>query len=94
MDLVRRVDELIEKGNRALATGAGEGAEGTLDGGASGAFHEAIKSFVEEIHGCSHQLAREFETEGEGSSRRDIEKGMMVLKAVRAEILYAAEFGH
>ncbi len=94
MDLVRRVDELIETGNRVLAAGTGAGAEGAADEAASGAFHEAIKSFIAEIHGFSHLLAGEFETGSDRSSRGDIEKGMTVLKAVRAEILYAAEFGH
>lgn len=94
MILVRRVDELIETGNRVLAAGTGEVAEESAAGGATGDFHEAIKSFIEEIHGCGHLLAGEFETGCEGSSRRDIEKGMKVLETVRAEILYAAEFGH
>ena len=92
-DLVRRVDELIEMGNRVLAAGTGEGTDGTADSGATGKFHDAIKTFVEDIHGCSHLLDGEFETECDRSSRRDVEKGMTVLKAVRAEILYAGEFG-
>lgn len=94
MDLVRRVDELIETGNRILNAGTGKGTDETADWGETGKFHDLIKSLFKEIHGCCHQLVGELETECDARSRRGIEKGMTVLKAVRAEILYAAEFGH
>jgi hypothetical protein len=94
MDLVRRVDELIETGNRLLTAGSGEDSEKTMDWDSTKRFHKAMESFVEEIHGSNHHRAGEFATGCDKNSRIGIEKGVTVLQAVRKEILYAAEFGH
>lgn len=94
MNLVRRVDKLIETGNRLLSADTGEGIDETIDWDGTTSFHKAIESFVEEIHGNNHHRAGEFATEGDKNSRMGIEKGVTVLQNMRKEILYAAEFGH
>ncbi|NVN92964.1 MAG: hypothetical protein HXX11_20545 [Desulfuromonadales bacterium] len=93
-EFVRRIDELIEVGNRILATHRGDGIDGSVTTDAIREFRQKSASFIAKIHGCNPTISVDCEPPAEAATLKGAEQEMAALRAIREEIRYAGEFGH
>ncbi len=85
-DLVKRVDELIEMGSKALSTRHSKYDIESLDSGAIKGFRAAVLSFIDRVYGSDHPHFKEFQENTDNYYPSDAEQGIAILHAIRSEI--------
>lgn len=87
-DLLTRVDELIELGEKALATRFQYASEQTwyVDYGAKSAFRSAVLSFMGLHFHSGHPYCKEFARVVGSSGETQVKAGLAVVKAMRDEM--------
>jgi hypothetical protein len=85
-DLVKRVDELIEMGSKALSTRNYKYDIESLDSGAIKGFRAASLSFIDRVYGSNHPHFKEFQENTKDYYPSDAENGIAILRAIRSEI--------
>ena len=84
-DLLRRVDEILDKGNHVLSTRRGTRFE-NVDHTAFYEFRTSSLSFLLSVFGERHPYYSEFDHLCNSASPHDVNKGIGILKGVRAEL--------
>jgi hypothetical protein len=89
VDLLKRVDELLAHGDAVLKTGYSE--DGSYDvrfvqSAAMAGFRSAVLSFITRVYGGAHPHYEQFKAQTENHFWGDAERGIEILKAIRAEI--------
>jgi len=89
-DLLRRLDELIENGNRVLATSYSNHAPGVVPQKVlrevMAGFRTASLSFIARVYGETHIHYTEFNCETAGSYADSAKCGIAILQAIQSEI--------
>jgi len=89
-DLVRRIDEIIELGEQALATrytqGGMAGIFAYVMPAPMAGFRAAALSFIDRVYGPSHSHFIQFTDRTKSSYASDAERGLAILHAIRSEI--------
>ena len=87
-NLIQRVDQLIEYGERVLATRRrSDGAYNEcVDYGEMKGFRSAVLSFIERVYGPTHSHYKEFNDSVNDYHPIDTEIGIAIIKAIRDEI--------
>lgn len=87
-DLIVRVDELIEMGNKVLSTRSTPVDYGIeiVDSGSIKGFRAAALSFIDRVYGNTHPHFTEFESNTDNTYISCAETGISILQAIRAEI--------
>jgi len=86
-DLVKRIDELLEMGQKALST-SHQSSTGRdyIDSGPIKGFRTASLSFINIVYGNEHPHFQEFSQNTKGYHPSDAKKGISILQAIRSEI--------
>ena len=85
-DLIRRVNQLLEMGQKVLSTRRRDEYIEWVDSGAIKGFRSASLSFIERVYGPEHTHYKEFSSSTEGYHPEDAGRGIAILQAIRTEI--------
>lgn len=88
-NLVNRVDELLELGQKALATSHSTGGHYNViyvDSAPMAGFRSASLSFIDRVYGSTHPYFNEFTKRTGNSKASDAERGISILETIRSEI--------
>ena len=85
-ELINRVDQLLEMGQKVLATRRRDDYMEWVDSGAIKGFRSASLSFIERVYGPEHTHYREFSSNTDGYHPEDAGRGIAILQAIRSEI--------
>lgn len=86
IDLIERVDQLIEMGRKVLTTRSNEGSMPEVDWGRQKGFRAAGLSFLERTFGPEQPYVKEFEKHTDGPCSSSTEAGIGILEAAKNEI--------
>jgi hypothetical protein len=82
IDIIKRIDSLIEKGKAAMNGGNG----GLAQGGLAIGFRSASLSFIKNLYGEKHPYYTDFNIQVKCSYQSSVDSGINILLSIKAEI--------
>lgn len=86
VDLLKRVDELLEQGNQVSLTSKSGDFGDFVNAGAMTGFRSGALSFIERVYGKEHPHFTEFLRQASDRELRDVQNGIAILKTIHTEI--------